>query len=147
MTGQNGWCNEYLYIAWAALSGGTVQSELKTTLNMVQMHPLSIFEGGGGWFWCFESTPFRKSMKIIIKHQTQPYSTFNGPKWQFSYQNPILIAPWPYLKMKKFDFFLQNFLDGPKIFNLRGAGKYQAKPNHTLSSMAQNGNFPIKILS
>ena len=69
------------------------------------------------------------------------------PKWKISSQNPILIAPWPPLKTKKFDFFLRNKLNGPKIFNLNDAGAYPAKPNHTQSGMAQNRPISIKILS
>ena len=51
--------------------------------------------------------------------------------------SPILIAHWPYLKMKNFDFFVQNILDGIKILDLNDAGSYQAKPIHTQSAIAQ----------
>ena len=56
----------------------------------------------------------------------------NRPQMAY-FLSPILIAHWPYLKMKNSDFFLQNFLDCLKILDLSGAGAYPAKPNHTQS--------------
>ena len=64
-----------------------------------------------------------------------------------AYISPILIAHWPYLKMKNFDFFVQNILDGLKILDLNDAGAYPAKPNCTQPELAQTSYFSIKILS
>ena len=48
--------------------------------------------------------------------------------------------------MKNFNFFLQNLLKGPKIFNLNNAAPYPPKPNpKELHGMAQNSKIPIKI--
>ena len=113
--------------------------------------PLALSKNEKLWLFSSKYLSLSKNLKFkwhwSIPSQTQPFSISIGPKWQFSYQNPILISPWPYLKMKNFDFFLQNFLVGLKIFNLNDAGAYPAKPNHSQCSMPQNRTISIKILS
>ena len=61
--------------------------------------------------------------------------------------SPILIAHWPYLKMKNFDFFVQNILDGIKILDLNDAGSYQAKPIHEEYQGKASTGVRVKVMN
>ena len=71
MTGQNGWCNEYLYIVLAALSSGQCS---QTISNMGQMHPFSIQRGGA---FDIMKVPLLGNSVIIMKHSTHRHDQIN----------------------------------------------------------------------